>query len=176
MTDFQWPWQYNFPPFFTLQPHLATREKQLEAWCQLLLAYCKHHRLYILDVNEIQSSPVFYNNGIKRKLDAEAVKEVLEKLQRKGNIEWNNKSKQSCLVMWRTPEEWSKLIYTWISSNGMTNTVCTLYEIINGDDSSNEEFSGLAEEVLLRALQHLEGQNRAELISLPDGSRGVKFF
>lgn len=60
-----WPWQYSFPPFFTiqvsihvliltytshnpwqwrswpLQPHSATRAKQLEAWRHLVLNYCQ---------------------------------------------------------------------------------------------------------------------------------------
>ena len=56
-----WPWQYSFPPFFTIQvsillilthahdpwqwlipqPHSATRAKQLEAWRHLVLNYCQ---------------------------------------------------------------------------------------------------------------------------------------
>ena len=63
-TGMDWPWQYSFPPFFTiqvsnhvlinfilshipddrsslLQPHSATRAKQLEAWRHLVLNYCQ---------------------------------------------------------------------------------------------------------------------------------------
>ena len=60
-----WPWQYSFPPFFTIQvsgpglviysllnkstddnnfltqPHSATKAKQLEAWRHLVLNYCQ---------------------------------------------------------------------------------------------------------------------------------------
>jgi hypothetical protein len=42
----EWPWQYSFPPFFTLQPHAPTREKQLEAWKHLVLSYCQVISLY----------------------------------------------------------------------------------------------------------------------------------
>jgi hypothetical protein len=36
---FQLPDLYNFPPFFTIQPVLITREKQLEQWRDLILKY-----------------------------------------------------------------------------------------------------------------------------------------
>ena len=35
MSHFEWPWQYNFPPFFTLQKHQETREKQIDQWISL---------------------------------------------------------------------------------------------------------------------------------------------
>uniref|UniRef100_A0A3Q0RER3 Vacuolar protein-sorting-associated protein 25 n=1 Tax=Amphilophus citrinellus TaxID=61819 RepID=A0A3Q0RER3_AMPCI len=64
--SFEWPWQYNFPPFFTLQPNVDTRQKQLAAWCSLALSYCRHHKLYTLDVMEAQESPMFNNKKIER--------------------------------------------------------------------------------------------------------------
>lgn len=64
---FEWPWQYAFPPFFTLQPNSDTRSKQLEAWCELVLAYYRANRTYIMDVTEVsQSSPLFCNSKINR--------------------------------------------------------------------------------------------------------------
>lgn len=64
---FQWPWQYEFPPFFTLQPNSDTRSKQIEAWCDLVLAYYRANRTFIMDLNEAaQSSPLFYNSKINR--------------------------------------------------------------------------------------------------------------
>lgn len=49
-----------------LQPNVDTRQKQLAAWCSLALSYCRHHRLYTLDVMEAQESPVFNNKKIER--------------------------------------------------------------------------------------------------------------
>uniref|UniRef100_A0A8C4ZWT2 Vacuolar protein-sorting-associated protein 25 n=1 Tax=Gadus morhua TaxID=8049 RepID=A0A8C4ZWT2_GADMO len=114
--SFEWPWQYNFPPFFTLQPNVDTRQKQLAAWCSLALAYCRHHKLYTLDVMESQESPVFNNKKIERKLSTEAIQVVFEELRKKGNLDWLDKNKSRCLVMWRRPEEWGKLIYQWNST------------------------------------------------------------
>lgn len=49
-----------------LQPNVDTRQKQLAAWCSLVLSYCRHHKLYTLDVMEAQESPVFNNKKIER--------------------------------------------------------------------------------------------------------------
>ena len=46
----------------------------------------------------------------------------------------------------------------------------TLYELTSGDEE-DEEFHGLDEATLLRALQ----EHKAEIITVSDG-RGVKFF
>lgn len=66
ISSFQWPWQYDFSPFFTLQTNLDTRAKQIDAWCDLILAYFRHIKAYTMDVNESQSSPLFSNNKINR--------------------------------------------------------------------------------------------------------------
>jgi ESCRT-II complex subunit VPS25 len=129
----------------------------------------------MMDVTEIQSSPLFTNKKISRRLSIEAINKVLEELLKKGNIEWTDKSKRQCLVMWRTPEEWGKLIYKWAMDKGHKNSVCTLFEITNGEDTVNEEFNGLENWLLLRALKSLEAQKKAEVI-LFNGSEGVKFF
>lgn len=63
-SSFQWPWQYEFPPFFTVQPNTDTRSKQLDAWCDLVLSYHRATKSYLLDINEAQSSPLFYNSKI----------------------------------------------------------------------------------------------------------------
>ncbi|XP_037319735.2 vacuolar protein-sorting-associated protein 25 isoform X1 [Pungitius pungitius] len=167
--SFEWPWQYNFPPFFTLQPNVDTRQKQLAAWCSLALSYCRHHKLYTLDVMEAQESPVFNNKKVERKLSVEAIQVVFEELRKKGNLEWLDKNKSRCLVMWRRPEEWGKLIHQWVSRNGMVNSVFTLYELSNGDDTEGEEFHGLEDWMLLRSLQALQADGKAEIITMDDG-------
>lgn len=175
MNDFEWPWQYNFPPFFTIQPNLATRAKQLEAWKELILTYHRTQKKYILDVAEVQSSPLFSNKEIKRSLPLDGIYAVLEDLQKQGQLEWTDKQKQRCYIYWRTPEEWGSLIYNWASSHGMTNTVCTLFELTNGDDTADEEFHELDTGLLLKSLRTLENEGKAEVISF-DGNEGVKFF
>lgn len=173
--DFEWPWQYQFPPFFTLQPNSDTRTKQFEAWKALILDYHKVNKIYLLDITEAQASPLFSNKSIERKLNLETITLILDELQKQGNVEWLDKQKQRCYVFWRTPEEWSKMIYKWAEDNALINTVCTLFEITSGDDAADQEFFGLDHGVLKKALSALEKEGRAELI-LDEGNEGVKFF
>jgi ESCRT-II complex subunit VPS25 len=35
-------------------------------------------------------------------------------------------------------EEWADMVYSWVQSCGMVNTVCTLYEITEGDNTIDE--------------------------------------
>ncbi|XP_008570114.1 PREDICTED: vacuolar protein-sorting-associated protein 25 isoform X1 [Galeopterus variegatus] len=187
--SFEWPWQYRFPPFFTLQPNVDTRQKQLAAWCSLVLSFCRLHKQCSMTVMEAQESPLFNNVKLQRKLPVESIQIVLEELRKKGNLEWLDKNKSSFLIMWRRPEEWGKLIYQWennqkersllrnvkVSRSGQNNSVFTLYELTNGEDTEDEEFHGLDEATLLRALQALQQEHKAEIITISDG-RGVKFF
>ncbi|XP_044103802.1 vacuolar protein-sorting-associated protein 25 isoform X2 [Neovison vison] len=136
--SFEWPWQYRFPPFFTLQPNVDTRQKQLAAWCSLVLSFCRLHKQSSMTVMEAQESPLFNNVKLQRKLPVESIQVVLEELRKKGNLEWLDKNKSSFLIMWRRPEEWGKLIYQWVSRSGQNNSVFTLYELTNGDDTENE--------------------------------------
>ncbi|XP_036054239.1 vacuolar protein-sorting-associated protein 25 [Onychomys torridus] len=173
--SFEWPWQYRFPPFFTLQPNVDTRQKQLAAWCSLVLTFCRLHKQSSMTVMEAQESPLFNNVKLQRKLPVESIQIVLEELRKKGNLEWLDKNKSSFLIMWRRPEEWGKLIYQWVSRSGQNNSVFTLYELASGEDTEDEEFHGLDEATLLRALQALQQEHKAEIITVSDG-RGVKFF
>lgn len=54
------------------------------------------------------------------------------------HIEWTDKTKKRCRIYWRRPEEWGELLYEWASSNGLLNTVITLTDIIEGEDTANE--------------------------------------
>ncbi|KAG7266875.1 hypothetical protein CRUP_013851 [Coryphaenoides rupestris] len=68
-----------------------------------------------------------------------------------------------------------KLIYQWVSKIGMVNSVFTLYELTNGDDTEGEEFHGLEEWMLLRSLAGATGGGQG---GDHDHGRqqGVKFF
>uniref|UniRef100_A0A3P8VD48 Vacuolar protein-sorting-associated protein 25 n=1 Tax=Cynoglossus semilaevis TaxID=244447 RepID=A0A3P8VD48_CYNSE len=173
--SFEWPWQYNFPPFFTLQPNVDTRQKQLAAWCSLALTYCRHHKLYTLDIMEAQESPVFNNKKIERIIKT-TMNELLIVLT-SGNLEWLDKNKSRCLVMWRRPEEWGKLIYQWVSHQTERQVNIFIFPETSQTNPSRflPEFHGLEEWMLLRSLQALQSDGKAEIITMDEG-KGVKFF
>ena len=67
-----------------LQPNVDTRAKQVEAWCDLVLAYCKATRTDTLDVTDAAASPLFCNAAIARRLPPPAIVAVLDELRARG--------------------------------------------------------------------------------------------
>eukprot|EP00794_Sanderia_malayensis_P017496 gene17497-19246_t len=104
---------------------------------------------------------------------------VLEHLRQKGNVEWeDSKIKSRCIVMWKTPDEWADIIFEWVKNSGLTDTVCTLFELVNGEEASTQEFKNLDMDVLKKSLQALEKRGKAQMLSTEDSDEntGVKFF
>ena len=58
----------------------------------------------------------------------------------------------------------------------MQNTVCTFYELMEGEDSKGQPFHHLDKELLIKSLQTLEHQKKAEIFGGAHGDKGVKFF
>lgn len=172
MVSIDWPWQYSFPPFFTIQPNAETRNRQLQAWRSLVLEYHRLSKQSVLDVREAERSPLFNNTAINRRLPSDGIVAVLETLAKTGNAEPLDKTKTRWHVYWHTLPEWADIIYSWVQESGLNNSVCTLFEIINMPD---KEFTGLSQDVLIKALRILENRKKAELI-LSDEDAGVKFF
>ena len=67
-TTFAFPEFWNYPPYFTLQPIPETQRKQKELWRSLILAYCRHSRLFQITVDDNQDAPPFANPAIQREL------------------------------------------------------------------------------------------------------------
>lgn len=188
----EWPWQYNFPPFFTLQLNEDTKKKQIDAWCDLILKYCREKRIFQLDLAETLNTELFSNSKIDRKCSPELINEIFEQLLQKNRAEWimppslsskNNKTSQQnstnrkCYIYWHTLDEWAKLIYDYVNRNGLQNTVCTFYELTESNDCKKEEFFKIDKSLFKKALNVLHQQKRAEIIYLDENSdEGVKFF
>jgi ESCRT-II complex subunit VPS25 len=68
--SFVFPEFWSYPPYFTLQPIPETQQKQKELWRSLILSYCRHHRLFQINVDDAaaQQTPPFANPAIKRTL------------------------------------------------------------------------------------------------------------
>ncbi|EGC35872.1 hypothetical protein DICPUDRAFT_32729 [Dictyostelium purpureum] len=177
--SFQFPLYYNKEPFFTIQPIINTRKIQLQMWQDLILAYSRSNKIYELDLNEsIKTNLNLFNNEkINRKLSRDSLKIIFDDIIENGYAEWIDKEKNRVLIMWRKPEEWASLIYKWVSDCGFLNTVLTIWEIQNGDDSKKQDFHQLNTTILLKSLKVLEKQSKAQTFSSDDeGNLGVKFF
>uniref|UniRef100_A0A0N5BW49 Vacuolar protein-sorting-associated protein 25 n=1 Tax=Strongyloides papillosus TaxID=174720 RepID=A0A0N5BW49_STREA len=175
-TTFNFPWHYDFPPFYTIQPNSTTKEKQLEAWGRLVIDFCHHLSLYTVDLNELSCSELFCNQKLNRRLNLDGIKTVFEYLEQKEHIEWLDSKKTRCHVYWRTPSEWGDQIYEWASQNGLINSPCTLFELTQGEDTVKESFYGLSKDILIKSLQTLENKRKAVLMNIGTDSEGVKFL
>lgn len=91
----------------------------------------------------------------------------MEALEKSANASPMDKRKQQWEVYWHTLDELSSLLHGWAVANGI-NMVCTLYELVAGDHTVGEEFHGLDQTVLKKALKVLETRGKCELIEFDD--------
>lgn len=174
MSQFTYPWEYNFPPFFTIQPNIETRKAQFEVWRSLLVDYCYHHNLHKLNIRDQLNKAPFYNERIDRRLSLEDARSIIADLVSKRFAEWCDSQKETCLIYTKQPVEWAKVIYKYVKEKSLYNTICTFYELLEGDSTVNYEFHQLDEAMFMKALKILEREGKAAVIEM-DGSRGVKF-
>ncbi|KAI0839853.1 ESCRT-II complex, vps25 subunit [Hypoxylon sp. FL0890] len=184
-STFEFPREYNFPPFFTRQTNLTTLHAQLEKWSSLVLAYCRHHRLFRLSLS-YEGTPhedLFRNRRINRSLHLTDAREVLDFMRREGRAEpvgtsTGSSSKEGgdvFWIYWKTPEEWAALVEAWVEETAQKNSVLTLYELTEGEGTRGTEFHGLDPELLQKALQVLVKRGKAQIFGQED-QQGVKFF
>ncbi|KUF94802.1 Vacuolar protein-sorting-associated protein 25 [Phytophthora nicotianae] len=137
MDKFSYPEYYDFPPFFTLQPVRATREKQLVLWQQLILEY---HRAHDLPLFQPLASTLFENVKISRNMAQDGRMAVVEHLIRCGHGRWEDDTKTRCRIMWKKPAEWAAEIYDFVGGmlakeHGMLGNVFTVYELYAGEET-----------------------------------------
>ncbi|CAJ2505254.1 Uu.00g126480.m01.CDS01 [Anthostomella pinea] len=194
---FDFPREYNFPPFFTPQPNLTTRHSQLEKWSALILGYCAWHRLFRLTLPSVSSNynhntnntntsintdDLLHNRRINRRLSPAHAREILEFMRKEGRAEYVNGSGGDddaggdvVWVYWRTPEEWASLLEAWVDGTAQKGMVLTLYELTEGEGTRGTEFHGLEPELLQKALHVLVKRGKAQIFGQED-HQGVKFF
>ncbi|KAI8917016.1 vacuolar protein sorting 25 [Powellomyces hirtus] len=179
MSNYTFPSIHSFPPFYTLQPTLATRAKQLQLWGEILLQYCIATRTSAIHLatNSKDAAAVFSNDKIRRRLDRESIQAVIEELIKQGHAGWDSPAKDQCLIFWRKPEEWAAIIHKWAFDSGATNSICTIYELLHGDDTVGLDFHDLDERTMVRALEALAKSGKAQIfVGATDSEMGVKFF
>ncbi|KAI8370601.1 ESCRT-II complex subunit-domain-containing protein [Radiomyces spectabilis] len=181
---FQFPSIHEFPPFFTRQPTEATWHSQASQWADLILSYCRYHRIYRIDLHQVtmpSASTLFENTRIKRRLSFETLQDIIDRMVDQGTADWEGGSKgdkSQALIYWRKPEDWANLIWTWVNQVGVNNSIVTVYEILHGELAEGQEFYEMDKTVLLKALNVLVKRGHAQIFSSSEDedSMGVKFF
>ncbi|GMH84551.1 hypothetical protein TrVE_jg13791 [Triparma verrucosa] len=174
MSDFEFPEYYSFPPFFTIQPVSATRQKQLALWRDLILKYHTANKEKTLVVHDCT---LWKNEGIQRELNRDNVRLICEDFVNNGNGEWEDEAKTRIRIMWKKPEELAGDLLAWADRSGFKGQVCTLYELSSGEDSEGASFEGADEELIRRALAILEERGQVAIFKGDTSEEdGVKFF
>ncbi|KAF4029896.1 ESCRT-II complex subunit [Phytophthora infestans] len=174
MDKFSYPEYYDFPPFFTLQPVRATREKQLVLWQQLILEY---HRAHEQPLFQPLASSLFENVKISRNMAQDGRMAVVEHLIRCGHGRWEDDTKMRCRIMWKKPAEWAVEIYDFAKEHGMVGNVFTVYELYAGEETLDTNIHGMEPWLLREALTVLEGEGKAAVIAGETCEEdGVKFL
>ncbi|KAI2472810.1 ESCRT-II complex, vps25 subunit [Annulohypoxylon bovei var. microspora] len=196
-SSFDFPREYNFPPFFTKQTNLTTLHAQLEKWSSLILSYCRHQRLFRLSLSYEGSAyeDLFRNRRLNKSLRLADAREVLDFMRREGRAEPVSGNSGSggiagigsiggkdagaggdvFWIYWKTPEEWAELVEAWVEETAQKNSVLTLYELTEGEGTRGTEFHGLDADILQKALQVLVKRGKAQIFGQED-QQGVKFF
>lgn len=165
---------FNFYTFKNrIQVHATTLEQQISVWTSLVTKYHKQFKKSTCNINE--DTELFKNSEINRELPLEGRVLVMEELAKRGLAECMDKKRSQWQIFWFTLDELGEMAYTFAIDNGMTNTVCTLFELSQGENTIDQEFCGIDISVMIKALQTLEAKGKCELI-LSDDIEGVKFF
>jgi ESCRT-II complex subunit VPS25 len=167
----------DFPPFYTLQPVLATREKQLELWRQIILKQLTANTTSM--VIDLPTYSLFTNSKINRSMDLQSRQAVGDSLCQFGQGEWEDPQTKTRLRIYsKTPEVFASIVYEWAKSTARVGEgISTFYEIHSGEDSEGTELMGIHEEVLMKALKILEKQNKVQLFpGQTMDETGVKFM
>lgn len=63
---------------------------------------------------------------------------ILEDMAKNGKAAPIDKSKNIWEIYWHSLDEWGNMIYNWANFNGLNNSVCTLFELREGDNTVGE--------------------------------------
>ncbi|KAI9606959.1 hypothetical protein KEM48_001730 [Puccinia striiformis f. sp. tritici PST-130] len=181
-TGYNFPSIFSFPPFFTKQPNQQTWAHQVRLWHQLILSYCRYHKLHKIDISSsatLEDHELFHNPSISRRLNSESILSVFESMVQSGTAEYYPMRGTSRV---KSPTRWAERAYEYVTENGLTNTVMTLYELTSPDHQPPDHpLLGLDPIILRMALAVLVKTGKAKLFKgsidgvAGDGD-GVKFF
>jgi ESCRT-II complex subunit VPS25 len=176
--DYAYPDFYNFPPFFTIQPVLATREKQFALWRELILKYTATKKIKVLSIHDKE---LWVNKKITRQLSTDSIVQICNDFILHGHGEWldttNDRNKQTSMrIFWKQPEQIASDIYVWAEQNRYINSIVTVYELHSGDDTNDSSFHNIDEDILRRALAILEQQGKCTIFQGDTSEEdGIKF-
>ena len=150
-------------------PNKKTNTKDYESWknewLKVLFDYARYAILHILYLRRMHTVKPFANFEDR----ATALREIAQALVDKKQAEWLSKSKEKLRVYWKSLDNWAEDIYDWAMEISPLEPIL-IFEI----RESNQEFSNLPREDILKIFKMLENDRRGEIIELEDGQISFK--
>lgn len=177
---FEFPKIHSFPPFYTKQRNATILENQLDAWASLILQYCEFYKIQSLlahgSVLSMQETtdlpPLFENKLIERAVLDEFRHEIfnhlIHKLKKAAYVD--PKKPETILVYWRSLAEWAKVLHDYVDSTGQLGTILTVYELTKLEDTVSEDLRNLDYNLLVKVLDVLMKEGKAQILMAEDGS------
>ncbi|KAA0149977.1 hypothetical protein FNF27_06225 [Cafeteria roenbergensis] len=164
---------YQFPPFFTLQTNDALRAKQLGEWRNIIVQWHEARKEATMHVADW---PLWENKDIGRRMSAEGIAAVMRFVKEGGNCEWVDAAKTTARIFYKTPSQWAAAVHEYVDGAGLAGTMCIVYDLISGDTTTDAPFYGLDAATMIRALDVLEAEGKAEVFRQEAlDETGVKF-
>ena len=150
-------------------PNKKTNTKDYESWknewLKVLFDYARYAILHILYLRKMHTVKPFANFEDR----ATAIREIAQALVDKKEAEWLSKSKEKLRVYWKSLDNWAEDIYDWAMEISPLEPIL-IFEI----RESNQEFSNLPREDILKIFKMLENDRRGKIIELEDGQISFK--
>lgn len=181
------------------QPNEKTWASQSRLWTELVLAYCRFHRVFRLELGDaaIAASELWSNRSLDRacgdarraadrspgRVSPQLQREIVDLLVKAGGAAYDPPPSRSaphppaCFVYWRRPDEWGEIMYADVVARGETNSIMTLFELQQGDATpADAEYRDMPTALLRTCLATLAKSGRAQVFRGTEGDGdGVKF-
>ena len=175
--NYKFPEYYRWPFFFTLQRHPETRKKQIEMWIKLIIQFCKDNKVWRLSKSEFYEN-IGKNPNIRRKLNNEAVDLIFNSLvSEKKAMYVNPKILDDIFILWKSYEEWEKILTDAAMTRQSIEKIETLDFITEDEENAAEEYYHMDRDLLIRILKDMENKGKCGLLKDENGSYiAVKFL
>ena len=168
LNEYPWLEEKRYIFMYSL-PNKKTDLKDYESWkkewSKVLFDYARYAILHILYLRQTESEKPFSNFDDRKK----ALEEIADELVNKEQAEWLSKSKEKLRVYWKSLDNWAEEIYEWAMEISPLEPIL-IFEI----RESNQEFSKLPSEDIVKIFKMLEKEKRGKIIELDDGQISFK--
>lgn len=187
LIHFEFPKIHSFPPLYTKQPNVTVLNNQLESWMNIILSYCQYYQITSLLLNgqikycqdesvDVSKLPELFNNkSINRSINDEFKLEILQYMIKKNKAGFINPKQKDLgiFIYYKSLNEWSDLLYSYIDSTGQLNTILTIYELTKSEMNLPKDLYNLDELLLVKIIKDvLMKSGKAQIIMDDNGEIG----